>query len=126
MNDFLGGSLKRFVPPMVPGVIYTEGAMAVADVAGAYWLMDVLGLECAPRYAEAFKQGRTSVGCLQLHVDKDGTGNLTLVLEDDQPPAWEQSLDATDFPPGDWQFYLGTDELPSGELVTVVLLPQEY
>jgi hypothetical protein len=129
MQEFSGGSDKRYRHTFNRRFIYTEGVQAVAEAAGAYWLLDKVALELAPLYAKAWLEENASIGVVKFTVPKDGAGSrpvVVLSLADDAPPAYEQALDFTTFPEGEWVFFLGTDEVGPESYVTTMCLPQEY
>lgn len=150
MNDFVGGSQGRYRHALNRRFIYTEGVKATAELAEAYWLLDLVGLKMAPAYAKAWKAGKASVGIVTLEVFEGAEDSLvpamtvgaaldhgksapfgiaarvTLELEDDKPSAFTEDIEVTDFPAGKWTFYLGTDEVGPDEYVTTMCLPQEY
>lgn len=149
-RHFIGGSEGRIRHALNRKLIYTEGMQAVAETAGAYWLIDLIALKMAPMFAKAWKDGKAGIGIVTLEVPgvpattpplaltiaavvqhKVGesartVSRITLSLEDDQPVAFEEKIDFTDFPPGTWQFYLGTDELGPDDYVTTLHIPEEY
>jgi hypothetical protein len=129
MQEFSGGSDQRYRHTFNRRFIYTEGVQAVAEAAGAYWLLDKVALELAPLYAKAWLEGNASIGIVKFTVPKDGTEQRPVVilsLADDAPPAYELALDFTTFPEGDWVFFLGTDEIGPESYVTTMYLPQEH
>lgn len=126
INGFLGGSENRYRHHFNRAFIFTEGMKAVADEAGAYWLIDEMALVLAPVYAKAWLAEAASIGIVDFHVTEAGVGRLTLSLADDQPPAVDKTIDQTDFPPGQWQFYFGTDQAGPDQYVTTCLVPPEY
>jgi ABC-type dipeptide/oligopeptide/nickel transport system permease subunit len=127
MAEYMGGSERRYRHQFNPRFIYTEGAQAVAEAAGAYWLLDLIGLEISPIYAAAWLKGEASIGIVTLEVFGDkASAKVTLSLEDDAPVAFERDLTYTDFPQGKWNFYLGTDEIGEDSYVTTLMIPAEY
>ena len=51
---------------------------------------------------------------------------ISMTTADDTPPIWKKRVAYTDFPAGDWMFFLTVDGLLDPErLVTVLLLPSE-
>lgn len=124
MDQYLGGSETRYRHWANKKFIMSEGLRAVAQTAGAHWWEDLLALEVAPIVLKAFLAGEHAFGIVRLSV-AEGRANAALSLQDDVPPAWSKSIDFTDFPEGEWTFYLGIDEGPSGFVVTG-FIPQEY
>lgn len=128
INEFIGGSLGRTRHPLNPQFIYSEGVEEVAELAGAYWLLDWVALKLAPVYAQAWMAGECSIGIITLNVrsGEPRRASIELSLRDDGPPAVVEEVRATDFPEGCWKFYLGTDEIGDDQYVTTMILPQEY
>jgi hypothetical protein len=97
-------------------LIYTAGVKALADQAGAYWLIDAIA---------SYQTHRRVVGnprlrefqLWELAANEDGTAFLTLCEDTGCPPVIQQNIEYTDFPrPGIKLF------VESGTL----LLPQEH
>jgi len=90
--------------------LYTDGMKIVADIAGAYWLIDAI-----------FSYARKEV--FQVwHLDVVGSKAFLTMQEDtDAPVLVRQEIEFTDFPEGQWKFYLVVD--PSQ---AVLMVPNEY
>lgn len=91
------------------GFLFTEGAKYVADEAGAYWLLDEIGLKGrAFLTEEPFQVWKLTVkGHEGKLITEDGNGNLMNTI----------ILDFTDFPePGIELWFIDN----------VILLPSEY
>jgi hypothetical protein len=105
------GSENWYRHPLNPTVLYTDGTKHVADVAGAYWLLDEIALaqrlESAVR-AEAFQVWRLDV--------KDSAA--TLICENgNEHIVHTKAIPFTDFPePGVTLWYSNN----------TLLLPSEY
>lgn len=130
MDDYFGGSTTRYRHPLNPRMIFTEGVKSAADAAGAYWLIDLVALFMVDSYAAAWLAGHASIGIITVTVVANGAqgsqATVCLSLEDDAPDVFKTAIDMTDFPVGQWRFYLGTDEVGQDAYVTTMLLPQEY
>lgn len=124
IQSFSGGSDNRYRHQFNRRVIFTEGVKEVADKAGAYWLIDAIALLGAPKFAKAWEAGEVGIGIVKLSVAND-KGRLMLSLRDDKEPELLQDIPLTDFPEGDWKFYLGTDQDAQGYLTTLYL-PSEH
>lgn len=113
MHEFVGGSDGRYQHALNRKMIYSEGMKAVAEIAAAYWLIDMIALQMAGIYAKAWRAGTAGTGIVTVTVPAAGGPNATveLSLEDDSPPAVKEELSFTTFPEGVWNFYLGTDEV---------------
>lgn len=84
---------------------FTDGVKAIAEVAGAFWLIDAI-----------FSHARMEEFQLWTLLVKDCKGVLTMREDSDSPPIVIQEVAYTDFPQGLWKFYLEND---------VVMLPEE-
>ena len=129
MNEYSGGSDQRYRHAFNRRFIYSAGVRAVAEAAQCYWLIDMVALQMAPAYAVAWKRDEVSIGIIKVHVppnESKDPATVSLSLQDDAPPAICQELDFTDFPEGEWTFYLGTDDPGDGQYVTTMYLPQEH
>jgi hypothetical protein len=126
MDQYLGGSEGRTRHYFNPRLIFTEGVKAVADAAGAYWLLDIVATEVAPICLRMWEQEQEHMAFLHVQVAHEGA---TLWLDRDmgEPRLWERRIEFTDFPTGNWMFYLAIDGIvdPSQDVV-VAMLPQEY
>lgn len=128
IDNYLGGSEGRTRHPFNRRFIYTEGVKAVADAAGAYWLLDIVATEVAPialRLWDEIEDGQTF-----LHVTVHADRTCDLKLDDGNGQAskthWQRTLEYTDFPSGKWDFYLFMDGIVDAPLeVLVMLLPSE-
>ena len=93
-------------------VLYTEGAQHVAEVGGAYWLLDEIALaqRGTPAVtAEGFQVWRLTVNPDRTALLSCGDGNGTTVFE--------KTIPFTDFPLADIDLWF-TDQ--------TILLPSEY
>jgi hypothetical protein len=135
MNQFVGGSEDRYRHAFNRKLIYTGGVQAMAERAGAYWLIDTIAISIAPIYAKAWLADETGIGVVTLKVFTDAeraqdrslpAARVSLSLKDEAPAAFTQDIALTDFPEGEWQLFLGTDQIARDSYVTTVCLPQEY
>ena len=131
LSQYQGGSEGRYRHRLNRRFIYSDGVKAMAEAAQAYWLVDLMALAVAPVYARAWKKGEVGTGIVTLAVQPKSGGSgqdgvLTLMLADNKPAAFTQSVRGVDYPLGEWSFYFGTDEIAADEYVTTVCLPQEY
>lgn len=127
MNRWLGGSDGRTRHPFNRRFIYTEGVKAVADLAGAYWLLDIVATELAPICLRRWEEQEDHMALLTIKVKADSTCEMVLHDGNDDEVHWRRTLEFTDFPEGDWVFYMAIDgviEQPKEEVV--MLLPTEY
>jgi hypothetical protein len=124
IQSFSGGSDGRYRHHLNRRMIYTEGMKAVADAAGSYWLIDDIAILAAKKYANAWEAGEVGIGIVKLAV-AENTARMTLSLSDNKEPELLQEVPFTDFPEGEWNFYLGTDQDEDGYLTTLYL-PSEH
>lgn len=132
MEQFRGGSEKRFRHWANRSFILTEGLMESANIAGAHWLMDILATEVVPLYAKAWLDGTAGVAEIKLTVrgPKSSSGKAPdakiEVFFDTEAAVFSKHIDLTDFPEGEWVFLLGTDQGPGETYLTTGMIPQEY
>ena len=90
--------------------IFTSGVWRVAEEAGAYWLIDAI-----------FSYGRKEE--FQVwHLDVVGSKAwLTMQEDTDAPVLVRQEIEFTDFPEGQWKFYLVVNPDQA-----VLMVPNEY
>jgi len=89
----------------------TDGVAHMAKIVGAFWLIDAIG-----SYQGDKRIADLTIQFWHLEV-KDKKAKLYCVEDRDQPILIEQKIGYTDFPDGDWQFYVQQD---------VIMLPSEY
>ncbi|MCC5611958.1 hypothetical protein LC612_35810 [Nostoc sp. CHAB 5834] len=125
MSKFFGGSERRIRHNFNPNFIFTHGVESMAEKAGAFWLLDIVATEMAPLYQKAWKEGKASIAAIKLNVTEDRKAEISLIL-DEEEPVWTRNLDFTDFPAGEWSFFMGTDEYPEGNYIATMMLTEEY
>jgi hypothetical protein len=86
-------------------LVYSDGVRECAE-AGCYWLLDIAATELV-RPMLAAPPG--SLGVLTVRAD-DGGASLDLSLADGAPSAWHRDIEFTDMPPGEWQFWMQSDD----------------
>jgi len=81
------------------GLLYTEGIQYLAEQAGAYWLIDLVG-----SYQPALREAPFQVW--ELTVDLENKTAIITAREDtDEPALVEQAIPYTDFPLPSFAFY---------------------
>ena len=89
-------------------ILYTDGVKHFAEMAGAYWFIDVVGSVWNIISAEEFVSIKMMV--------KEGKANV--VMDDgDGKVIYTQVIEFTDCPEGNWQFFLEGN---------VLLVPSEH
>jgi hypothetical protein len=135
MAEFSGGSDERFRHAFNRKFIYTAGVQKVAELAGAYWLIDTMALKIGPIFAKAWLGNLVGIGVVKLQVFTAAehaaeahlpAARLSLTLTDEGPAAYVEDITFTTFPEGEWVLFLGTDEIGPDSYVTTVYLPQEH
>lgn len=119
LQNFTGTERYHRFSPLFRNVLLTDGVKFLAESAGAYWLMDMIGshLPSVPK-DESF---------VVASLDKYGTDSghaANFVLADDYPAGRtyaEQHIEYTDFPLEILKLYVSFD----GEY-WAILLPSEY
>lgn len=129
ISRYAGGSDTRYRHTFNRRFIYSAGVQAVAELAGAYWLVDMIALQMAPVYAKAWLAGKAGLGIVKVKVPPKGSeeqATVSLSLQDDEPAAITEKLSFTTFPEGEWTFYLGTDDQGNEDYITNMYLPVEH
>jgi hypothetical protein len=103
------GTQEWFKHSLTP-MTYTEGVQAFAVKAGAYWLLDKIGLEIYHAYA-----GKVPFITITLTV-KNSRAVLSAGDGNDNE-FYNKAIMFTDCPAGEWNFFLSND---------VLMLPSEY
>jgi len=126
MDSFSGGSDGRTRHWAARYFIYSEGVKAVADEAGCHWLLDIVATEVAPLCMAGWKSKEEFMHFLRVRVT-GSQADLWLERDEDEPRLWQRHINYTDFPEGDWTFYLGIDQIVDpGKTSLVMFLPQEH
>lgn len=104
----------RYSPSLFPTLILTDGTLFLAENAGCYWLMDMVG-----SYLPEVKDGFAVV----KHIGTpDSNGVFTITDDDPANTVYAQQLvEYSDFPLTEIKMYLSHD----GEH-WVLMLPSEY
>lgn len=127
IDHYIGGSDGRTRHPLNRSFIYTEGVKEIAELAGAYWLLDILATECAPALLKLFLDKEDWFQLVTFTVNDSSAGMLTMASDLNKPAIWSRSLEYTDFPPGQWKLYLAVDQVVEpGRTNVVAMLPTEY
>jgi hypothetical protein len=90
--------------------VYTDGAKTFAEMAEAYWLLDILATEVVPYQAkQPFIHAKLNVtdDAKAVITADDGNGNQF----------WSKDISWTDCPCGEWRFYV---------IDRVILVTSEY
>ncbi len=130
-SSFSGGSDGRTLHWANRKFVTTEGVDKVAERAGAHWFVDIVATEFAPKFRTEWIHRRATVGVLKLKVADGGTAVVELTTEDEKPPLFVKQLSYTDFPSGEWVFFMQQDAVigdPDNDQVgyTVMMLNTEY
>ena len=101
--------------PLMPNVICTDGAMRMAQLCGAFWLLDSIGshLPSVPK----------DEGFVVVVFEKQGDGWM-LRLVDDIPSSQvyaTQKIEYSDFPLDEIKMYAGREDK-----MWVIFMPSEY
>ncbi len=88
----------------------TDGVIAVAEAAGCYWLLDVIGShQCNRKLDPAFQVWTIEVDEIKRSCVVKGFNDTTLIIR--------QRIEWTDFPLNEFKFFL---------IDGILLLPSEY
>lgn len=125
LKDFFeqsrNGANSFYRHPLARRLVYSDGVNDMAELAGAYWLLDIIGTEMVDPYLKDWNNGIAGMGIIKLSVH-DSKMVITLEVDDDTPPTYRRVIDYTDFPEGEWQLWMN----PDGEGSAVLILASEY
>ena len=93
------------------GLKFTDGVKGVADAAGAYWLIDIIGSYQNPDLK------RVKFQVWNLKVNPDNSAVVTMREDSDKPILVKQEIHMTDFPLESIDMWL---------IDSVLILPGEY
>ncbi|MBI4454762.1 MAG: hypothetical protein HY644_02565 [Acidobacteria bacterium] len=80
------------------GLLYTDGVKYLAEKAGAYWLIDLVG-----SYQPRLRMVPFQIWRVEAHDDRSGL--VQMVEDTNMPVLVEQRLPYTDFPLKRFEFY---------------------
>jgi hypothetical protein len=90
--------------PMYRRFKYSDGVKQCAE-AGCYWLLDILGTELPGEF-----RSRTNASTCMVTVEvMDASAHITGEFVDEDPNPYRRSVDYTDMPEGQWNFYVSFD-----------------
>jgi hypothetical protein len=83
----------------IGGIVYTEGVKHLAELAGAFWLIDLIG---------SYQYGKVRQVPFQLWIlEVKGSKGVASMREDtDRPDIVKQRIPFTDFPEGRFELWL--------------------
>ena len=117
LQNFTGTERYHRFNALMPNVLLTDGVKFLAENAGAYWLLDVIG-----SYLPKLRQAGENFGVARYAGTPGGSGLFSIT---DDVPAHEtyamQTVEFSDFPLDEIKLYVSFD----GEY-WVILLPGEY
>jgi len=97
------------------GLKYTDGVKAHADIAEAYWLIDVFSSWQQDVKRHEAKHGGWFIW--RLKVKKDGSAVVTARADSGERPFITQKMEYTTHPEGEWDFW---------QEGNVVIIPEEH
>lgn len=100
--------------------VATDGALAMAEKAGAFWLHDLI-----MSYQQKLIKKGAFFQVWTLKVKKDKSAVAECREDTGKPVLVRQKVDYTDFPEGEWKFYVAKGDV-GGKMVMVLMLPSEY
>lgn len=101
--------------PLTPNYVLTDGALYLAENAGAFWLMDLIA-----SYYHDQKVKAESFQVWKLTVT--GESAVVVCTDGNENELTRQDIPYTDFPLPEMTLFVGQDEEP----YWVILLPSEY
>ena len=106
---------NEYIRHAFSGIIFTDNVKAIADVAGAYWLIDAI---CSYRKKEEFQ-------VWELTVNPDNSAVLTMKEDSNTPVLVRQQIPFTDFPIENIKFYIELGSIDCVNPDYVLMLPNE-
>lgn len=91
LNQFTGTEGYHKFSSLFPNVVLTDGAKHLADKAGAYWLMDIIGSVQYMLHREEFQTWT-------LKLNKTGSGAKVEATDGNERRIYVQRVPYTDFP----------------------------
>jgi hypothetical protein len=108
---------------------YSEGVQEFVEVAGAYWLLDLMATKACLAAALAWQEEGLSKNrlLLQAFSSSESAPSLAWVESLADPPKrlWESVLGHPDFPEGRWELRLCVKDWHPQGVVVVCTLPSE-
>lgn len=98
----------------ITDMIYTRGVLEMAELAGAYWLIDKIAVHAA---TVAIHEQLSEFAIVRLETKDDESAIFSIIPDSNQPPVISEEIDYTDFPKGAFEMYL---------INNVLLLKSEY
>lgn len=127
------GDLDRYQHALDRKVVYTPGVKALADEAGAYWLIDAIASyqgEIRRGTVHGTREEKEMLKAMQFWTlkvtkdEKEGHHRASLILQadSDRQEAVHQKIGYTDFPEGEWSIWVAANELGG----VTIYLPSEH
>lgn len=116
-NELLNftGTENYWKHSLVPNMLFTDGVREMANVAKAYWLIDLI---FSHQHKKKVRDADFQIWTLTVNDDR--TAVVTCKEDTNEPIIVTQELEFTDFPVGQIKLYL------IGEKEKVLLHPNEY
>jgi len=101
---------------MLPGILCTDSIKELADIAGAYWVIDLITSYNPAKFRKAhpFQFWKMKV--------EDNKAMITMREDSGKPIVVSQMIQYTDFPPGTWEFWV-VEATPE---YSVLMSPGDY
>lgn len=118
------GDLKRYRHWATRSVIYTPGVQFLAESGGAYWLIDEIVLALGSKHLQRrFEADPRAAEMLfwTLRVSPDASATLAVVVDQDEPPVFQNQISFTDFPLDQVDIWSASDGV-----VWTLYLPSEH
>jgi hypothetical protein len=129
LTQFIGSERWTSAGPLFPNVIYSEGAVFMAEKAKAWWLLKAIArhLVSGKEIREHVEKNPYFLGMHFWGLRKEGDGAVLTCVEDTGlEPIVTQKIEYTDFPfprSGLFLLYVGND---GPGTMTKIFLPSEY
>lgn len=111
------GTEHFYFNKLMPKFFYSDGVKECAET-GCYWLLMRMGTEVLG----VFKQRKEYLAIVTVAV-KDNKAVITTTFEEEDPNPFIMTVDLTDMPEGEWNFYIYNE---GPEFGFRCILPSEY
>lgn len=122
LSGFTGTEAYHRFNVLCPKVVLTDGAKFLADSAGAFWLMDIIGsvFTVHPDRKRLWNDG-FSIWTLKV----EGTHGVVTADDGNDNLIYVQDIPFTDFPLPEITLYVELGETERDGLIMVIMLPSE-
>lgn len=121
LNQFTGTLDYHRFNVIARNVLLTDGALYLANEAGAFWLMDIIA-----SYIKDVEKACDGFAVAKLVVNDDESALFTLTDGNNDKPLRKQNIGFTDFPLKQIDLFVSQAEGMNEETLFIIMLPSEY